>query len=170
MLDQAKYGGEKIVFLHPTDQVAYNAFSTVVVDAFRKAGLNVDEQMTDWGTVVQRRPSKEPLDKGGWSTFPAGAPGPEYVDPLLANTLRSNGAKAWFGWPDDPALEAAYEAWIDAPDDAERHRQAIAFQTACFTSVPSIPLGQYLPHAAWRSNVTGMPKGSAPVFWNVDKA
>jgi peptide/nickel transport system substrate-binding protein len=170
MLDQAKYGGEKIVFLHPTDQIAYNAFSTVVVDRFHKVGLNVDEQMTDWGTVVQRRPSKEPLDKGGWSMFPAGAPGPEYVDPLLANTLRSNGSKAWFGWPDDPALEAAYEAWVDAPDDTERRKQEIAFQQACFTSVPSIPLGQYLPHAAWRSNLTGLVKGSAPVFWGVRKA
>jgi peptide/nickel transport system substrate-binding protein len=169
MLDAAKYGGEKIVFLHPTDQLVYNAFSTVVVDRFRKVGLAIDEQMTDWGTVVQRRPSKEKLDKGGWSMFPAGAPGPEFVDPLLANTLRSNGSKAWFGWPDDPALEAAYSAWIDAPEDAERHRQEIAFQTAAFASVPSIPLGQYLPHAAWRSNVTGIPKGSAPVFWNVEK-
>lgn len=169
MLDEAKYGGEKIVFLHPTDQVAYNAFSTVVVDAFRKVGLNVDEQMTDWGTVVQRRPSREPLDKGGWSMFPAGAPGPEFVDPLLANTLRSNGSKAWFGWPDDPALEAAYDAWIDAPDDAERQKQAVAFQTAAFASIPSIPLGQYLPQAAWRSNVTGLVKGSAPVFWGVKK-
>jgi peptide/nickel transport system substrate-binding protein len=170
MLDAAKYGGEKIVYLHPTDQLAYNAFSTVVVDAFRKVGLNVDEQMTDWGTVVQRRPSKEPLDKGGWSMFPAGAPGPEFVDPLLANTLRSNGAKAWFGWPDDPVLESAYEAWVEAQDDAERRKQAIAFQAACFTSVPSIPLGQYLPHAAWRSNVTGLVKGSAPVFWGAKKA
>ena len=26
MLDAAKYGGEKIVYLHPTDQLAYNAF------------------------------------------------------------------------------------------------------------------------------------------------
>ncbi len=170
MLDEAKYGGEKIVFLHPTDQVAYNAFSTVVVDAFHRVGLNVDEQMTDWGTVVQRRPSKEPLDKGGWSMFPAGAPGPEFVDPLLSNTLRSNGAKAWFGWPDDPALEAAYEGWIDAPDETERQKQAVAFQAAAFKSIPSIPLGQYLPHAAWRSNVTGLVKGSAPVFWGAKKA
>jgi len=169
MLDAAKYGGEKIVFMHPTDQLAYNAFSLVVVDAFHKVGLNVDEQMTDWGTVTQRRPSKEPVDKGGWSMFPAGAPGPEYNDPLLANTLRSNGAKAWFGWPDDPALEAAYEGWIDAPNETERRKQEIAFQTAAFASVPSIPLGQYLPHGAWRSNVTGLVKGSAPVFWGVKK-
>ena len=162
--------GRRSCCLHPTDQLVYNAFSTVVVDAFRKVGLNVDEQMTDWGTVVQRRPAKEPLDKGGWSMFPAGAPGPEYVDPLLANTLRSNGAKAWFGWPDDPELEAAYDAWIDAPDDAERRKQEIAFQAAAFAYVPTIPLGQYLPQAAWRSNVTGLVKGSAPVFWGVEKA
>ena len=169
MLDEAKYGGETIAFLHPTDQLAYNAFSSVAVDALRKVGLTIDEQNVDWGTVVQRRPSKAPLDKGGWSMFPAGAPGPEYVDPLLANTLRSNGDKAWFGWPSDPVLEAAYEAWIDAPDDTERHKQEIAFQAAAFKSIPSIPLGQYLPHAAWRSNVTGLVKGSAPVFWGAKK-
>jgi peptide/nickel transport system substrate-binding protein len=169
MLDAAKYGGERIVFMHPSDQLVYNAFSIVVIDAFRKVGLNIDDQVVDWGTVVQRRPSKEPADKGGWSMFPAGAPGPEWVDPLLANTLRSNGAKAWFGWPDDPALEAAYEGWLEAPDDATRKKQEFAFQAAAFESVPSIPLGQYLPHAAWRSNVTGLVKGSAPVFWGARK-
>jgi len=169
MLDQAKYGGEKVVLLHPTDQLIYNAFGAVIADRFRKVGLNVDEQMTDWGTVVQRRPSREPIDKGGWSAFPAGVPGPEFVDPLLANTLRSNGAQAWFGWPDDPALEAAYEAWIDAPNDAGRRTQEIAFQRACFDSVPSIILGQYLPRAAWRKNVSGLVKGSGPVFWGVKK-
>jgi peptide/nickel transport system substrate-binding protein len=170
MLDKAGYAGERIVLLHPTDQLIYNAFITVVADAFRKAGLNIDEQMTDWGTVVQRRTNKETVDKGGWSIFPAGAPGPEYVDPMLANTLRSPGAKAWFGWPDDPKIEAAYEAWIDAPNDAERHRHEAEFQLAAFNYVPTIPLGQYLPQAAWRSNVTGLLKGSAPVFWGADKS
>jgi peptide/nickel transport system substrate-binding protein len=170
MLDKAGYGGERIEYLHPTDQLIYHAVSLVAVEAFRKVGLNVDEQMTDWGTVVQRRGSKEPLDKGGWSMYPAGAPGPEYVDPMLANTLRSNGPKAWFGWPDDPKLEAAYDSWIDAADEAERRKYEADFQLAAFNSVPSIPLGQYLPKAAWRSNVTGLLKGSAPVFWGVDKA
>ncbi len=169
MLDKAGYHGERIALLHPTDQLIYNAFITVVADAFRKVGLNIDEQMVDWGTVVQRRTNKEAVEKGGWSIFPAGAPGPEYVDPMLANTLRSNGTKAWFGWPDSPQIEAAYDAWIDAPNDAERHRQEIAFQAAAFDYVPTIPLGQYLPQAAWRANLSGLLKGSAPVFWGVDK-
>ena len=170
MLDKAGYGGERIVLLHPTDQLIYNAFITVVADAFHKVGLNIDEQMTDWGTVVQRRTSKETVEKGGWSIFPAGAPGPEYFDPMLANTLRSPGTKAWFGWPDDPRIEAAYEAWIDAPNDADRRKYEAEFQLAAFTYVPTIPLGQYLPQAAWRSNVTGLLKGSAPVFWGADKS
>ena len=33
MLDKAGYGGERIVLLHPTDQIIYNAFITVVADA-----------------------------------------------------------------------------------------------------------------------------------------
>ena len=101
--------------------------------------------------------------------FPAGAPGPEFSDPLLANTVRSNGPKAWFGWPEDARIEAAYEAWIDAPTDAERRKLEVDYQRAAFDSVPIIPCGQYLPHAAWRSNIAGHVKGSAPVFWGVEK-
>jgi hypothetical protein len=44
------------------------------------------------------------------------------------------------------------------------------YQMAAFNSVPTIPLGQHLPHAVWRSNVTWLPQGSAPVFWGVEKA
>jgi peptide/nickel transport system substrate-binding protein len=46
----------------------------------------------------------------------------------------------------------------------DRECQARAFET-----VPFIPLGQYLPSAAWRSNVQGLLKGPVPVFWNVTK-
>ncbi len=169
MVEQSGYKGERIVMMHPTDQLIYHAFATVAVDAFRKVGLNIDDQLMDWGTIVQRRNSKEPLDKGGWSIFPAGAPGPEFVDPLLSNPMRSNGARAWIGWPDDPRIEAAHQAWIDAPTDAERRKLEADYQLAAFDSVPLIPLGQYLPHAAWRKNVSGMLQGSAPVFWNVAK-
>ena len=170
MLDQAGYAAERIVFLHPTDQLAYNALSTVAVDSFRKVGLNIDDQLVDWGTILQRRNSKAPLDKGGWSMFPGGAPGGDLVDPLIEGIVRSNGAQAWVGWPDDPHLEAVYEAWIDATADTERRALEREYQAAAFNSVPTIPLGQYLPQAAWRSNVTGLLQGSAPVFWGVEKA
>ena len=170
MVELSGYNGERLVYMHPTDQLIYHAVSTVAVDAFRKIGINIDEQVIDWGTVVQRRiTSKEPVDKGGWSMFPAGAPAPEFVDPMLSNPMRSNGAKAWFGWPDDPKLEAAYNAWLDANTDPERRKIEADYQLAAFESVPIIPCGTYMPRAAWRSNLTGLVKGSAPVFWGVEK-
>ncbi|HSU05525.1 MAG TPA: ABC transporter substrate-binding protein [Acetobacteraceae bacterium] len=170
MLKQAGYGGERIVLLHPTDQVYYNAMIGVVAPSLRKVGLNIDEQSVDWGTVVQRRTSKEPLDKGGWSLFPYGAPAPEYRDPVFATNLRAIGQKAWFGWPTDEKLEAMRNTWMDSNDPAERKQLDAAIQVEAFELVPFVPLGQYLPPAAWRNNLKGLLKGAIPVFWNVSKA
>jgi peptide/nickel transport system substrate-binding protein len=170
MLAEAGYGGERIVFMHPTDQASYDPMAAVATAAFRKVGLNIDDQHMDWGTIVQRRTSREPLDRGGWSIFPAGYPAAEYRDPVFASNLRGNGARAWFGWPDDPEMEAMREAWMDATEEAELRRLDRAIQARAFETVPFIPLGQYLPSAAWRSNLTGLLKGAVPVFWNVSKA
>lgn len=169
MLKDAGYGGERAVFLHPTDQVYYDAMSHVAAAAFREIGINLDEQSVDWGTVVERRTSKEPLDKGGWSMFPYGAPAAEYRDPIFGTNLRGNGAAAWFGWPNDPEMEAMRTAWMDSTDPAEQKRLDQQIQVRAFETVPFIPLGQYLPPAAWRKSLTGMQKGAMPVFWSVSK-
>ena len=170
MLKEAKYDGEKIVFMHPTDQTFYDAMSHVAVAAFRAVGLNIDEQSVDWGTVVQRRTSREPLDKGGWSMFPLGAPAGEYRDPIFATNIRGNGKDAWFGWPTDEKVEAMRDAWMDSNDDAERKQLDQDIQLRTFETVPFIPLGQYLPPTAWRSNITAPLKGAVPVFWNIAKS
>jgi peptide/nickel transport system substrate-binding protein len=33
----------------------------------RKVGLNVDMQVSEWGTMMQRVLKKEPIEQGGWS-------------------------------------------------------------------------------------------------------
>jgi peptide/nickel transport system substrate-binding protein len=120
--------------------------------------------------VVQRRTSKEPLEKGGWSLFPAGYPAAEYRDPVFATNIRGNGAEAWFGWPSDPVMEGMRDRWMDTLDPAEQRSLDQQIQARAFESVPFIPLGQYLPPAAWRKNLSGLLKGPIPVFWNVSKA
>lgn len=169
MLKAAGYNGERIVLFHPTDQVFYNAIISVAAAAFREIGLNIDEQSVDWGTVVQRRTSHESLDKGGWSMFPAGFPAVEYTDPLLATGVRANGKKAWFGWPNDAKLEDLREAWMDAVDPAEQLKLAGQIQQRCLEQVTLIPVGQYLPPAAWGKTITTPLKGLCPVFWGVSK-
>jgi peptide/nickel transport system substrate-binding protein len=135
----------------------------VVAASLRRVGINLDEQSLDWGTVVQRRTSKEPLDKGGWSLFPYGAPAAEYRDPVFATNLRGNGKDAWFGWPSDEKMEALRNAWRDATEDADRKKLDAEIQVRAFETVPFVPLGQYLPQSAYRSTLTGILKGAVPV-------
>lgn len=170
MLKASGYAGERIVYLHPTDQTFYDAMSHVCVDAWKKVGLNIDAVPTDWATVVQRRTNREPLDKGGWSAFPSGFPAGEYRDPIFATNLRGNGLKAWFGWPDDPEVERMRDRWMDSTDAAEQKRLDREIQARSFETVPFIPLGQYMPPAGTRTSLTGVLKGAVPVFWNVRKA
>ena len=169
MLDQAGYHGERVVLLHTSDQPFHAASSTVVVASLRKVGITVDDEVMDWGTTLQRRGSREPLDKGGWSLFTSVTPVPESRDPLLASLIRSNGKDAWFGWPSDPKIEAIYAAWLDAANPQEQLRLERDYQLAAFESVPFIPMGRYMLRQAWGAKLHGLLKGPAPVFWNISK-
>ena len=169
MLADAGYKGERLVLLHTTDQAFYNSATLVVADSLARVGIDVEDQAMDWGTTLQRRSSKEPLDKGGWSLFVSVTPVPEYRDPLLGSLLRGNGKDAWIGWPDNPAMEAAYHAWLDAETPGELTRLEREIHLNAIETVPFIPLGRYRPNAAWSRRLSDPGKGPAPTFWNVRK-
>jgi len=170
MLKKAGYNGERMVLLHATDHTFYNPSSSIIGHMLTAAGMNIDAQAMDWGTVQTRRTSKEPMEKGGWSMFPSVTPVPDYGDPLLANFIRSNGRDAWFGWPDDPKIEQIYETWLGTVDPAEQTRLERVYQLQAFETLPYIPLGGYRQTSAWRDNVHGILKGPSIVFWNVSKS
>ena len=169
MLKDAGYAGERIVLLHPTDQPFYDAMSQVCAATLKRVGVNVDDAAMDWGTVVQRRNSKETLEKGGWSLFCTSFPALDYTDPLAAPGLRGTGAAAWYGWPTDPVMEALRSKWIDATDAADRKSIASDIQRQAFTEAMFVPLGQYFQSAAWRTTISGHLKGQPPLFWNITK-
>jgi peptide/nickel transport system substrate-binding protein len=169
MLERAGYKGEKLVMLHAADHNVYNPGSLVVADQLRAVGFVIDDQAMDWGTVMQRRATKEPLEKGGWSLFVTASRAVEYRDPLVAAFIRGDGAKGFYGWPSDARIEELYLAWIDTDDPAALTRIEREWHQRCFDIVTHLPLGRFVLPGAWRENVTGMLKGPAPVFWNVTK-
>ena len=159
----AGYNGEKVVLLSPTEPHYRKAMAAVTDDMLRNAGLNVETQTMDWGTAIERRENKQPVDKGGWSVLCTTANGLDMQTPLL-HFLRTTGEKAWFGWTNSPRIEELRQAWADAADTAAQKMVAVEIQKHCFIDVPHIPLGVWYQPMAWQKTVDGVTNGF-PLFW-----
>jgi len=169
LLAEAGYKGEKVILMDAVDQPLIHTEALVVNDELTKLGLNVELQSMDWGTLVTRRASKEPLDKGGWNIFPTGWVGTDTLDPSVNVMLRANGESAWFGWPTDDKLEALRTQWLKAGTLDERKKLAAAMQERAFETVPYIPTGIYTQMTAYRKNLKGVMQTPAYLMWNVEK-
>ncbi len=169
-LATAGYNGEKIVFLAATDFPAINALCEVSADMFRKCGLNVDYQALDWGTVIQRRNSQEPPDKGGWNAHCTYTAGYDCLNPGSSPSLNAIGRKGFVGWPTNARLTELRNAWFDAPDLPTQQRICRDIQTEFWHDPPYLPLGQFFQATAYRRNISGIPRGSFSLFWNIRMA
>jgi peptide/nickel transport system substrate-binding protein len=169
MLKAAKYDGTPVVILHPTDVPAMAAMPPVYAQALRKAGFNVQLQAMDWQTVTVRRTSKEPVSKGGWNIFSSFSALASLSDPVSSQTVTANGAGAWYGWPDVPAIEALRMKMARTGNLAEQKKIAAQIQHLALDEVVIIPLGERLPVTATRKSLAHQVAAAAPVFWNMTK-
>lgn len=169
LLAEAGYKGEPIVVLQPTDRPQYAAATTVLIDALRKAGVNVDIQSLDWATISSRRARKDPPDKGGWNLFITSQGGPDVASPMANIWFNSACEKANVGWPCDPELVKRVDAWAEESDPAKRHAMIDAIQSEAYVSVPYLSMGQYFQPIAFRANLQGVLVAGVPVYWNIEK-
>jgi peptide/nickel transport system substrate-binding protein len=169
-LREAGYAGQRVVLVAPGDYPQINALSMVTADLLQRLGMNLELVSTDWGTLVQRRASREPVERGGWSMIHTTSSGQTLTLPVFHLFLRTNGPNAWFGWPQDAEIERLRAAWLDAADAAEAKRIGEALNRRAMEVLPYIPLGFYWQPSAWRRNVTGAFRAPATVFWNMGKA
>ncbi len=168
-LADAGYKGEKVVVLGAADFPTIAAIAEVGADMMSKMGLNVDYQAMDWGSVVQRRASKEPPAKGGWNVFFTFLGGTGNILPAADIAIRANGPAAWFGWPSIPKQQDLLQAWFDAPDLATQQKDVVALQTDFFQNPSWGPLGMYFVPTAFKKTLAGIPDGF-PLFYGVKRA
>ena len=166
---ESGYKGEQVIVMSPTDYPHTQAMAQVTADLMKRLGLNVEYVSMDWGTLVSRRVSKEPPEKGGWNAFCTTYEGLTVADPATHIPLRGNGPNAWFGWPTSPRLEELRNQWLDAPDEAAQKRIAGQMQAIAFEEVPFLPLGQLFNPTAFRENVVDIVPASFPIFWGARK-
>ena len=107
---------------------------------FKKIGINAELQSTDWGSVVQRRATREPVEKGGWSVFHTWFTGGFTLNPVVSAPFRGLGAAGWFGWYENPKIEQLTQEWLDAKDEDARKKIAAAIQLENYAQVPTVTL------------------------------
>ncbi len=168
-LAAAGYKGERVVLMAPTDHPISAPIAEVTYDLFKRIGLAVDHQAMDSGTMFQRRNSREPVDKGGWSCFPSMVSGINILNPAVNDVARGNGLNGWYGWPTSDALEGLHAAWLEAPDLDARRRIAAETQLRMWQEATFIPAGQIYQPIAYRSSLSGILPGFAK-FYNVEKS
>ena len=170
MLAASGYNGEKAVVLSPTDLTTVGPFGDVTYDLLRKIGMNAELVATDWGTVVQRRISREPVEKGGWSIIHTWRPSTIGYTPVEHSQIRGLGSTAWFGWYKDEEMEALTRRFVETTDTAERDETVLKIQKRAFDQVPYVPIGTFQIRSAYRKSLIDMVEGTAPYFWNVRRA
>jgi peptide/nickel transport system substrate-binding protein len=169
LVKEAGYNGEKVVVVSATDQPIVHAQALITTELLKSAGINAQLDANDWGTLITRRTSKEPVDRGGWSIFHTWIVAPDVLSPALNFAVRMDGEKAWFGWPTDPKVEELRAAWLKAPDVAAQKKVASDLQAAALQSVPYVPTGQFFTPTAFRKNLEGVIVAPVVFLWNVEK-
>jgi peptide/nickel transport system substrate-binding protein len=163
-LAAAGYRGEPIVVLTVSDNAYFVSIAAVGVDELRKAGMNLDVQTMDFTTMVRRRASKEPPEKGGWNVFFNITDGLFGDNPATNIQIRGDGRSGLEGWPVSPKLEALRSAWLQTADVDAQKRIAVQMQLQMWQDVPYIPMGFWVRSTAHRRDVVDLPWGFAAFY------
>ena len=166
-LREAGYANQRTVIINPTDFPDIGPLGQVSADRLKRMGMNVDLAESDWGTVVQRRSSREPVDKGGWSMFHTTGGATAWANPALSFLVRGQGANGWFGWWESARAETLAEEWLYATDPDRQKALAAELGKHALEDVSFVPLGQFKIRTAFRRDITGILHGSSPYPWNV---
>ncbi len=170
-LKDAGYAGERVVILNPTDYAFIRSQGVLTADLLKKLGMTGDLQEMDWGTLLNRRTSKDPVgDNKGWSIFHTGTDAPAMTNPAMNHYVRGLGLKGYAGWHESAAMERLVEAWIAAATEAERQRLFLAAQRLAMEEAAIVPLGLWQPRSAFRRTITGLVPCTSTLFWNLRPA
>ncbi len=169
LLAQSGYKGEKVVVLHASDVLGIHLASTVIEDMMRKAGFNVEVQTMDWASVAQRRASKEPVEKGGWSLLPLFWSGLDLATPLTNYGVAYNCTDGYAGWSCDEETKTLLTQFSAETDAVKRKAISDQIQLRAHQNVSIVLWGQFTNPIAYRKSLRGVLSTGIPVFWNIQK-
>jgi peptide/nickel transport system substrate-binding protein len=162
LAEEAGYKGEPIHFMVSSSYPLHHDTGVVFAQQMKDAGFNVDLQIYDWPTLLERRAQPDLWDM--FETTHGAMP-----DPILYTFMNDN-YPGWWVSPEKEALEAKFTGSTD-PD--ERKQIWADIQALIYQQVPIIKPGDVFLFDIASPQVQGLTEQQDmfwPVFWSVSKS
>ncbi len=166
----AGYAGETVVVLNAADSLVIAPLGRVTADLLTRAGFKVELQEMDFGTMLKRLTSQEPVGNGGWSVFCTAWPTVAIANPMQNLTIRGEGRRGYAGWYESAAMEGLVKDWIGATTPQDQAAAEDRIHRLALADVPTLALGMFKPNMAYRADLDGVLSGSVRYPWNLKRS
>ena len=164
-LRATRYNNEPIVLMVASDLEAARVSTEILADRMRRAGFNVDAQVTDWATLLARRTRRE-----GWHAYGVHALNVDLGNPLTNSVINFNCQDSGgAGFMCFPRMTELFSAFARAPNAEARRAIAGEIQEIVYSQGVAVPWGQFAQPAAYRNTLRNLIPSAIPLFWNVEK-
>ncbi|PHR94713.1 MAG: peptide ABC transporter substrate-binding protein [Blastopirellula sp.] len=160
MAAAAGYKGDPIKFMVSTNYPFHYDTAIVYTKQLAQAGFNIDLQVYDWATLIEKRAQPDQWDL--FFTHHGFVP-----DPILISVMNDN-YPGWWNTPEKAALKAKFTA---TSDPAERKAIWSEIQALIYEQVPTMKTGDVYTYNIASSKLKGLGEATLiwPSFWNVSK-
>ena len=160
MAKEAGYNGEPIKFMVSTNYQFHYDTAIVYTKQLAQAGFNIDLQVYDWATLIEKRAQPDQWDL--FFTHHGFVP-----DPILISVMNDN-YPGWWTTPEKAELKARFTA---SSDPAGRQAIWSEIQSLIYEQVPTMKTGDVYTYNIASPALKGLGKATLiwPHFWNVSK-
>jgi peptide/nickel transport system substrate-binding protein len=156
MLQEAGYDGRPIRVITSRQYDFLYKISLVAAQQARAAGFNIDLQVVEWATLVERR--QKPDQYEIFVTFNSMSPAP----PLYQLWL----FEFWPGWWKNPEKDQLLAQFGAATDPARRVEIWTSVQKVIWSEVPIVKVGDFFGYALASPKLAGIQEIYTMPFWN----
>ncbi len=160
MAKAAGYAGEPIKFMVSTQYQHHYDQAVVYTRKLAQAGFNIDLQVYDWATLIQKRAQPDQWDL--FFTHHGFVP-----DPILINVLNDN----YPGWWTTPERNDLVSKFTASSNPDERKKIWDQLQQTIYSQVPTMKAGDFYSYNIASPKLKGLADATLiwPHFWNVEK-
>jgi len=160
MAEEAGYTGDPIKFMVSTNYPFHYDKAIVYTKQLAQAGFNIDLQVYDWATLIEKRAQPDQWDL--FFTHHGFVP-----DPILISVMNDS-YPGWWTTDEKAALKAKFTA---SSDPAERQAIWADIQALIYEQVPTMKTGDVYTYNIASPKLSGLGDATLiwPHFWNVSK-